>query len=260
MNWTDEPQQKHSVLRHLWSLHGLLHCKKTVLLVHTDHDAEHPGPVDNQREHGGRVGGWVVVLTCAFNKGVCPSMSTSAPNYGHVPVDMALKKKPARPSCLDVLPCRETSGVRLLGAPSTAPSEGPYHGERKRNPCPQSRSRTRLALPARQHEHATAEVDDERGHFPSNHDTTVSLHTVLLVHTGSMICSIVQTVGIDLCTTTGMSTTLKRTHHVTVILIHTCHDAEHLGPDDRKGKYCAKCIVTSKTNQPRDCPSDPYRP
>ena len=33
----------------------------------------------------------VVVLTCAFNKGVCPSMPTGAPNYGHVPVDMALK-------------------------------------------------------------------------------------------------------------------------------------------------------------------------
>ena len=33
----------------------------------------------------------VVVLTCVFNKGVCPSMPTSAPNYGHVPVDMALK-------------------------------------------------------------------------------------------------------------------------------------------------------------------------
>ena len=33
----------------------------------------------------------VVVLTCAFNKGVCPSMPTGAPNYGHVPVDMAQK-------------------------------------------------------------------------------------------------------------------------------------------------------------------------
>ena len=29
---------------HLWSLHGLPHCI-TVLLVHTDHDAEHPVPV-----------------------------------------------------------------------------------------------------------------------------------------------------------------------------------------------------------------------
>ena len=61
----------------------------------------------------------VVVLTCAFNKGVSPSMPTSAPNYGHVPVDMALKKT-SRPSCLDVPPCRETPGVRLPGAPGTA--------------------------------------------------------------------------------------------------------------------------------------------
>ena len=43
-----------------------------------------------------------------------------------VPVDMAVKNP--RPSCLDELPCRETPGVRLLGAPGTAPSEAPHHG------------------------------------------------------------------------------------------------------------------------------------
>ena len=82
-----------------------------------------------------------------------------------VPVDMAPKKI-------------RTS--KLLGRAS----EAPYHGERKRNPCPQSSSRVPTRASRHEHANANANVDDERGHFPSNQDTIVSLQTVLLIHTG----------------------------------------------------------------------------
>ena len=128
----------------------------------------------------------VVVLTCAFNKGVCPSMPTGAPDYGHVPCGHGPKKS-SRPSCLDVLPCRETPGVRLPGAPGTAPQKhhttesesairahkavsatnarfpnsvvtygnehmSTKHEEKQRNPCLQQRIRipTRNPAPAAQ--------------------------------------------------------------------------------------------------------------
>ena len=63
-----------------------------------------------------------MVLTCAFNKGVCPSVPTGAPNYGHVPVDMALKN-PHVQAAWTCSPCRETPGVRLPCAPGTAPQK-----------------------------------------------------------------------------------------------------------------------------------------
>ena len=68
----------------------------------------------------------VVVLTCPFNNGVCPSMPTGAPNYGHVPVDMALK----HPHVQAAWTCRHAGN----------------HGERKRNPCPQSSIRNQRAF------------------------------------------------------------------------------------------------------------------
>ncbi len=37
--------------------------------------------------------------------------------------------------------------------------------------------------------------------------------------------------------------------HINVPLVHTGHDVEHLGPDDRREKYSARCRNTRKTNQ-----------
>ena len=110
----------------------------------------------------------VVVLTCAFNKGVCPSMPTSAPNYGHVPVDMALKNPHVqaawtcphagkhRESHSRVLPALRLrrSAIRAHKAVSATNARFPNsvvtygnehmstkHEEKQRNPCPQQRIR-----------------------------------------------------------------------------------------------------------------------
>ena len=68
-----------------------------------------------------------MVLTCAFNKGVCPSMPTSAPNYGHVPVDMALKN----PHVQAAWTCSHAGKHRESDSRHCA-SEATCHGERKR--------------------------------------------------------------------------------------------------------------------------------
>ena len=51
----------------------------------------------------------------------------------------------------------------------------------------------------------------------------------------------VWTMGNRLCVTTGK-------YHVTVLLVHTGHDAEHLGPGDKRWEYKTRSIVTSSTN------------
>ena len=51
----------------------------------------------------------------------------------------------------------------------------------------------------------------------------------------------------------GMSTTLKRTHRV--LLIHTGHDAEDLGPDDKKREYSARCIWSAEQSGCRLLPA-----
>ena len=57
---------------------------------------------------------------------------------------------------------------------------------------------------------------------------------------------------------------------VTVFLVHTGPDAEHLGPDDKKRKYSARCVThktstahataTADGERGHNCPSGPYRP
>ena len=84
----------------------------------------------------------VVVLTCAFNKGVCPSMPTGAPNYGHILVDMALKN----PHVQAAWTCSHAGSQTPVCSWHCA-SEASYHRERKRNPCPQSRIRNQRAFP-----------------------------------------------------------------------------------------------------------------
>ena len=110
-----------------------------------------------------------MVLTCAFNKGVCPSMPTGAPKYGHVPVDMALKNPHVQAAwtCLPAVRHPEADSPVL----PALRHQKHHHEERKRNPCPQSRIRipTRAIVTSKTSlEHATADVDNERGH--TTHD------------------------------------------------------------------------------------------
>ena len=41
--------------------------------------------------------------------------------------------------------------------------------------------------------------------------------------------------------------TLRLVPDITVLLVHTDHDAWHLGPADNRREHSARCIITSKT-------------
>ena len=80
-----------------------------------------------------------------------------------------------------------------------------------------------------------------------------------------------KTMGIDLRTATGKIDDLRGAataenpqfsarRHVTFLLVHTGRDDKHLGPEDNKKEYSARCTVTSKTSPLRNCQSVPYRP
>ena len=172
-------------------------------------------------------------------------------------------KKFARPSCLDVPPCRETPGDRLPGAPGTAPSEAPYHGQRSAIRAHKAVAAYQRAFPARQHEHATAEV--RRRTRPLPHRPWCRR---------SWACH------------------KRRERSTCIVTIKTSHERATADVDDEHGHFLsnqdhsvtANCPsrsipammpsilglqpqekriqrnVTSKTNQPRNCPSRPYRP
>ena len=80
-----------------------------------------------------------------------------------------------------------------------------------------------------------------------------------------------KTMGIDLRTATGKIDDLRGTataenpqfsvrRHVPLLLVLTGRDDKHLGLEDNKKEYSARCIVTSKTSPLRNCQSVPYRP
>ena len=117
-------------------------------------------------------------------------------------------KKSARPSCLDVL--QKHHSTESESAIRAHKAVAAYQ----------------RALPARQHEHATAEVDDERGHF----------HAV-----PPMIMGLPQTKG----------TQHLHHHQQNPQRTYQCQCRRRARPLPQQPRY--HCVTAN-------CPSDPYRP